>query len=79
MSLGRVNPRGNDGAMVEGNPVLDALAEAGVTWAAGGRGQPLVDAAAEALAAGVDSPTLRVLAGAPRATADEEATELAPN
>jgi hypothetical protein len=59
----------------------DALAmftEAAISWAAGGRGQPLVDAAAAALAAGLDSPTLRVLAGAPRAAADEEATELAP-
>ena len=56
----------------------DAFAEAAVVWAAGGRGQPLVDAAAEALAAGVDSPTLRQLAGAPRASADEEAQDLAP-
>jgi hypothetical protein len=60
------------------NRAFEAFAEAGVSWAAGGRGQPLVDAAAEALAAGVDSPTLRQLAGAPRAFADEEASELAP-
>lgn len=55
---------------------LELFTRAAVDWAGGGRGQPLVDAAADALAAGVDSPTLRVLAGAPRAAADEEATEL---
>jgi hypothetical protein len=49
-----------------------------VRWAGGARGQVLVDAAAHALADGLDSPTLRVLAGAPRAAADEEATELGP-
>lgn len=65
-------------AVSSSNRPFDALAEAAVSWAAGGRGQPLVDAAAEALAAGVDSPTLRQLAGAPRAVADEEARELAP-
>lgn len=37
----------------------------------------MVDAAAQALADGLDSPTLRVLAGAPRRAADEEASELA--
>jgi hypothetical protein len=58
--------------------VLDAFTAAAVEWAAGGRGKPLVDAAARALADGLDSPTLRVLAGAPRATAEDEATELAP-
>jgi hypothetical protein len=57
---------------------LDAFAGAAIDWAAGGRGQALVDAAVDALVAGIDSPTLRVLAGAPRAVADEEATELAP-
>lgn len=57
---------------------LEWFTRAAVDWAGGGRGQPLVDAAADALAVGVDSPTLRVLAGAPRAAADEEATELAP-
>jgi len=60
------------------NDAADALADAAIEWAAGGRGQLVVDAAAQALADGLDSPTLRVLAGAPRATADEEATELAP-
>jgi len=61
-------------------PPADAVtrfAEAAITFVAGGRGQPLVDAAAQALVDGLDSPTLRVLAGAPRASADEEATELA--
>lgn len=53
------------------------LWRAAVEWAGGARGQILVDAAAEALADGLDSPTLRILAGAPRAAADEEATELA--
>lgn len=38
----------------------------------------MVDAAAQALADGLDSPTLRILAGAPRRAADEEASELAP-
>jgi hypothetical protein len=56
----------------------DRFARAAVEWAGGARGQILVDAAALALAEGLDSPTLRVLAGAPRASADEEATELAP-
>lgn len=54
------------------------LWRAAIEWAGGARGQVLVDAAAEALAEGLDSPTLRILAGAPRAAADEEATELAP-
>lgn len=52
--------------------------EAAIDWAAGGRPQPLVDAAALALADGIDSPTLRLLAGTPRASADDEAWELAP-
>ena len=54
------------------------LWRAAIEWAGGARGQVLVDAAAEALADGLDSPTLRILAGAPRAAADEEAVELAP-
>jgi hypothetical protein len=57
---------------------LSQFQEAAIDWAAGGRGQPLVDAAAQALADGLDSPTLRVLAGAPHASADDEARELAP-
>jgi len=58
---------------------LSQFREAAIDWAAGGRGQPLVDAAAQALADGLDSPTLRVLAGAPRASAGDEAWELAPD
>jgi hypothetical protein len=65
-------------AVADRDEALDALTRAAIDWAAGGRGQPLVDAAAHALAVGIDSPTLRVLAGASRKTADEEATELAP-
>ena len=57
---------------------LDVFREAAIAWAAGGRGEPLVHAAAEALVAGLDSPTLRVLAGTPHSFADEEAAQLAP-
>lgn len=57
---------------------LTTFRAAAIEWAAGGRGHPLVNAAADALAAGLDSPSLRILAGAPRFSADEEATELAP-
>lgn len=64
--------------MIHRNDALASFTHAAIAWAAGGRGQPLVDAAAEALAAGVDSPTLRMLAGAPHNDADEEATDLAP-
>lgn len=56
---------------------LRALKDAGTVWAATGHGQPLVDAAVDALVAGMDSPSLRVLAGAPSRFADEEANELA--
>jgi hypothetical protein len=56
----------------------ERLTRAAVEWAGGARGQVLVDAAAQALADGLDSPTLRILAGAPRAAADEEALDLAP-
>ncbi len=56
---------------------LKALLDAGTVWAATGHGQPMVDGAAAALVAGVDSPTLRILAGAPARSADQEATELA--
>jgi hypothetical protein len=64
--------------MPEPDPVSAAFREAAIDWAAGGRGQPLVDAAAEALAQGLDSPSLRLLAGAIKRTSDEEASELAP-
>ncbi len=68
--------------MIEGmsqrSDALEDLREAAIEWAAGGRGQLIVDAAASALAADVDSPTLRMLAGTPHVSADEEASELAP-
>jgi hypothetical protein len=57
---------------------LDDLRDAAVEWAAGGRGQPLVDAVVNALVAGADTPALVLLAGATRALADEEAAEFAP-
>jgi len=55
------------------------LERAAVVWAATGHGQPLVDAAAIALAVGIDSPTLRLLAGAPTLLADEEAALYGPD
>lgn len=58
---------------------LDAFKDAALMWAGTGYGKPLVDAAVDALSAGLDSPTLRVLAGAPARFADEEATEYAPD
>lgn len=64
--------------MSQRGDALERLREAAIEWAAGGRGQVIVDAAATALAADVDSPTLRMLAGAPHVSADEEARELAP-
>lgn len=64
--------------MSQSGDALENLREAAISWAAGGRGQLIVDAAATALAADVDSPTLRMLAGAPHTSADEEASDLAP-
>lgn len=64
--------------MTENSAALARFCEEAIEWAMGGRGQGLVDAAALALAEGLDSPSLRMLAGAPRSTADEEASELAP-
>jgi hypothetical protein len=64
--------------MRDPDAVLAAFVDAAVDWAAGRRAQPLVDAAAQALADGLDSPSLRMLAGAPRASADDEAWDLAP-
>lgn len=58
---------------------LARLRRAAVEWAAGGRGQPLVDVAADAVASGLDSPSLRMLAGATRVKADEEAAEFGPD
>ena len=51
--------------------------EAAIEWAGTGYGKPLVDAAVAALMEGLDTPTLRVLAGAPERFADEEASEYA--
>lgn len=56
----------------------ERFARAAIEWTGGARGQVLVDAAAQALVDGLDSPTLRILAGSPRAAADEEATEFGP-
>jgi len=64
--------------MVEVAVALERFKRAAIEWAAGGRGQPLVDAAAQALVDGLDTPTLRVLAGAPHSAADEEAEDLGP-
>jgi hypothetical protein len=78
----RVRRTDTAGASSEGKltaAALDAFRDAGVTWAGTGYGKPLVDAAAEALAVGLDTPTLRVLAGAPARFADEEASEYAPD
>jgi hypothetical protein len=64
--------------MTEGSVALARFREEAIEWAVGGRGQRIVDAAAMALADGLDSPSLRMLAGAPHSAADEEASELAP-
>ncbi len=47
-------------------------------WAAGGSGKTLVDAAAQALVDGLDTPSLRFLAGATAVAADREALDWAP-
>lgn len=60
--------------MTSSDRAREAFRRAAIRWASGGRGAPLVEAAANALVDGLDSPTLRVLAGSPRALADEEAT-----
>ena len=57
--------------------MVDGFHREALAWAAGGRGKPLVDAAAEALVVGLDSPSLRMLAGATRTKADDEADEWA--
>jgi hypothetical protein len=56
---------------------VDTFEREALAWAAGGRGKPLVDAAANALANGLDSSSLRMLAGATSKAADEEADEWA--
>lgn len=56
---------------------LTRFEEAAIEWAGSGYGEPLVEAAVRALTVGLDTPTLRVLAGAPVKFADEEASECA--
>ncbi len=51
--------------------------EAAIEWAGTGYGKPLVDAAVAALMEGLDTRSLRVLAGAPARFADEEASDIA--
>jgi len=56
---------------------LARFEEAAIEWAGSGYGKPLVEAAVRALTVGLDTPTLRILAGAPAKFADEEASECA--
>lgn len=60
------------------NEALSSFYCAALEWAAGGRGQAIVDAAANALVDGLDTPALRFLAGATHSAADSEALEWAP-
>ncbi len=64
--------------MNDDSPALARFREEAIEWAVGGRGQAIVNAAATALAEGLDSPSLRMLAGAPHSVADDEAAEFAP-
>lgn len=64
--------------MTARNEALATLYRAALTWAAGDRGTVIVDAAANALVDGLDSPALRYLAGATRSQADSDAIEWAP-
>ena len=57
---------------------LTRFAHAATEWAAVGSRAELVAAAATALADGVDSATLRRLAGVPRFALDDEVPQLAP-
>lgn len=56
---------------------LAKLYQCALAWAAGDRGAVIVDAAAEALVDGLDSPALRYLAGSTRSQADSDAAEWA--
>ncbi len=63
-------------------PAMEAVRrfeDAAIKWAGTGNGKPLVDAAVTALLDGLDTPSLRVLAGAPARFADEEANDIAAN
>ncbi len=51
---------------------------AAVEWAGGAQGEAVVDAAADALVDELDTPSLRYLAGATRASADDESREWVP-
>ena len=64
--------------MTDENAARGRLFVAAIEWAAGGRGLPLVDACVEALVHGLDTPSLRLLAGATAAGADEEAAAFGP-
>ena len=68
----------NSDEMSKESAALADLERAAIEWAATSQGQALVDACVDALVAGLDSPTLRVLAGAPAISANDEATDLGP-
>ena len=51
--------------------------QAAIHWAGSGYGKPLVIAAVAALMEGLDTPSLRVLAGASLSSADQEASDIA--
>ena len=61
-----------------GTVALENFRDAGFEWATTAYGKPLVEAAVVALQAGLDTPSLVLLAGAAARFADEEASELAP-
>lgn len=68
----------DNGGVTQRHAALSAFYCALLEWAAGARGQTIVDAAAAALVDGLDSPALRYLAGAAHAEADSDAGEWAP-
>lgn len=68
----------DNGGVTQRHEALSAFYCALIEWAAGARGQMIVDAAAVALVDGLDSPALRYLAGATRTAADSDAGEWAP-
>lgn len=60
-----------------GTVPFENFREAAIEWSGTAYGKPLVEAAVTALLARLDTPTLRVLAGAPQRFADEEASKYA--
>ncbi len=68
----------DDGCDGKDSVALSRFREVAIEWAVGARGRQIVDAATLALAEGLDSPSLRMLAGVPHAFAGEEAPDLAP-